>query len=201
MANPLTKLLRALPAVKRGGDESLAIELKLPAPSGGPWLSLRATLHTSPTPQGLDARLAAHFSARPGALLSTPAAGGDARRLPGTKTRPPALARLLASPAVRAALAPLAGVKLEQWLDLRISDRPLDRGARALLPERLERLGPPRDPRGPALQGWIAELPGPLRGLAQVLTLAADLPAGRGGPLHMAATVVQAVEEDPTPRA
>ena len=100
----------------------------------------------------------------------------------------------------RRMLAPLAGQRVESWMDLHGSTAPLDSNADDMLPRGLARIGVMPDRDGPPVQSWAAPTP---RGMAQITTLQIDerhLMAGRRGkasdkPLRLAATFAQIVEQ------
>ncbi len=207
MRTRVKKLLRSLPLVKAGQDGELRLEAVLPGLDGQPFVSLQARLGSEHSDDGETTHLQARIETRFSALSAGPSRSDTtATALPGPN-RSRALGvyqRSLGHPLVQRALAPLAHLRLSQWVDVQTTTRPLDRGAGSLLPERLAEVGAVRHRDGPPLQGWVAELPGPTGGLAQVLTLALDkqdLPEplrdrlGRQ-PFHLAATLVQTAEED-----
>ncbi len=190
------------------------VGLHLPNPYGGrPWLSATVALTSTPHGQGDTLRLRAHLDG----CVRIPR-GIGAAVLPEGANKPRTLiarGQSVAAGAVRGVvdrlpaerLAPLTGRRWRSWIDVQVSTSPLDRGADALVPERLRALcgaGLPRVARGePRIGLWSGPAGGAAGGKASLVLLQLDeddLPkAGRRGDgqgFNLNASVAQVVEPD-----
>lgn len=203
----------------QGNDEDAHFRLRLPARDDqeGDWLAFDCAITTREDADGEHLRLRSHLRADFSRLLPQTRASARARLSapaePGTRGR--ALQQLsdragrlvgrvldtaLDTAVARRMLAPLAGQRVESWMDLHGSTAPLDSNTDDMLPRGLARIGVMPDRDGPPVQSWAAPTP---RGMAQITTLQIDerhLMAGRRGkasdkPLRLAATFAQIVEQ------
>ncbi len=200
------------PAASQPGNA--VVGLHLPNPYGGrPWLSATFALTSTPHGQGDTLRLRAHIDG----CIRIPS-GVDAAALSHSADKRRSLiarGQSMAAGAVRGVvdrlpaerLAPLTGRRWRSWIDVQVSTSPLDRGADALVPERLRALygnGLPRVARGePRIGLWSGPAGGPVGGKASLALLQLDendLPRVRGrGPgqgFNLNASVAQVVEPD-----
>lgn len=202
-----------------GSDEDAHFRLRLPARDDqeGDWLAFDCAVTTREDADGEHLRLRSHLRADFSRLLpamrtpararlSAPAdAGTRGRALQRLSDRASrlvgrALDTALDTTVARRALAPLAGRRVESWMDLHGTTAPLDSSTDDMLPRGLARIGVMPDRDGPPVQSWAAPTP---HGMAQITTLQIDerhLMTGRGGkapdkPLRLAATFAQIVEQ------
>lgn len=192
-----------------------AIALQLPNPYGGqPWLSATLALSSTPRGQGGALRLRAHVDSR---LRLTPQDGAPAlSAVPDDSASLLMRGRRQAARLVRGVLervpaerlAPLSQRRWRSWVDVQVSTAPLDRGADALVPERLRALwgaGLPRSgPGEPRVGVWSGPAGGPLGGKASLVWLQVDAddlrrdtaPKGDSG-FNLNASIAQLVEPRP----
>lgn len=162
-----------------------ALALELPSPYGGkPWVSATLALSRTPQAQGDVMRLRAHVDS----CLSisdryeAPAIANDrwhkqslvrhGQQFLAGVTRE-IIARMPAEQ-----LAPLTRRRFRSWVDVQLSTAPLDKGADALVPERLRSAlgaGLPRGGAGePRVGVWSGPAGGPVGGVASLIWLQMD---------------------------
>jgi hypothetical protein len=107
-------------------------------------------------------------------------------------------------------LTPYLERRFESWVDLQASTRPLDRGARDLLPEPVRAMGfgqasPLRVQGLPQVETWTGRCDGERPGMAQLTVMQFNEPAqpassrrSRRRPLHLAASVASFYEDRPS---
>ena len=188
---------------KRLQGEAVAFSAAIPGSTGRPLFELTFEAAAEPEADGEGERVRArmHFRLslrRPPAL----ARRGDAGRpaLPARVGR--WIERRLESRLLQALATPVLDRDLQSWLEVRSSSAALDEGSRALVPERLERLGIEPDPRKP-IQTWAGGLGGARAGFATLTLMQVDkehLPpalqeALGPRPLHITATMASVIEE------
>lgn len=215
LRNTLRPPLRRL----RGSDEDAHFRLRLPARDDqeGDWLAFDCAITTREDADGEQLRLRSHLRADFSRLLPARKTSPQARLAPPPEdgARGRALQRLsdrasrlvghaldtaLDTALARRALAPLAGRRVESWMDLHGTTAPRDSSTEEMLPRGLARIGVMPDRDGPPVQSWAAPTP---TGMAQITTLQIDerqLMTGRRGkvsdkPLRLAATFAQIVEQ------
>lgn len=162
-----------------------ALSLELPNPYGGkPWLSATLAMSRTPQSQGDMLRLRAHFdsclriqSEQEAPALADGRAGQSSLLRFGQQLVAGALREVIARvPADR--LAPLTQRRWRSWVDVQFSTAPLDKGADALVPERLRSLlgaGLPRGGDGePRVGVWSGPAGGPGGGVASLVWLQLD---------------------------
>lgn len=170
-------------AVSHPRESALAFEV--PNPYGGkPWVSATLALSRTPQSQGDVMRLRAHIDSclRVAPRHEAPAlAHGRAGRYSlvryGQQLLAGAAREVIARvPAER--LAPLTRQRWRSWVDMQLSTAPLDKGADALVPERLRSVlgaGLPRGGAGePRVGVWSGPAGGPRGGVASLVWLQMD---------------------------
>jgi hypothetical protein len=186
---------------RRLQGEAVAFSAAIPGSTGRPLCELTFEAAAEPEADGERVRARMHFrlSLRRPPMLP--------RR--GEQTRPALPARVgrwierrLESRLLQALATPLLDRDLHSWVEVRSSSAALDEGSRALVPERLERLGIQPQP-GKAVQTWAGGLGGARAGFATLTLLQVDkehLPpalqeALGPKPLHITATMASVIEE------
>jgi hypothetical protein len=212
---------RALKPVGAGdGPRELMLNASIPNPFGGkPLAQLSVHLTSEQHAEGESFRLRAHVQTQlvmppPGReALAGPANGDDGGTGRALLPRSARAARDLVQRGLQSQLAgavtPFLERRFETWLDLRASTRPLDQGARALVPERVQELGLGHTPllrtdTEPHVESWAGRCEGERPGVAQVTLLQFNEGAPRGGkrkrkprrPIHVAASVATFYEDE-----
>ena len=191
--------------------EQLSFSAEVPVTVGGePLWRFNMQVVSEPQVDGERLRVRAHFQTnfasvlRPALEAPTPLQRTSTGTALTLTERGGALAqRALRNPVVRRLTAPLLNHDFNTWIEMQTSSASLDAGAHALLPQsdKLTALGiAPRKADGPVAESWSGQSP---NGFAQVSILQMDkrhLPPQvasllKGKPFHMAATIVNTVEE------
>lgn len=197
----------------KGSDDDAHFRLRLPARDDkeGDWLAFDCVITTREDASGEHLRLRSHLRADFSRLLPVRHAPARERLSapPGGTGRSRSLQRLsdsagqligraLDTAIARRALAPLAGQRLESWMDIHGTTAPRDGSVEDMLPRGLARIGVMPDRAGPPVQSWAAPTP---TGMAQITTLQIDeqqltgrRPSAGEHPLRLAATFAQVVE-------
>jgi hypothetical protein len=179
--------------------EAVAIEAAIPG-SNGPLCEFRIEAQSEPEADGERLRVRAHFRLKLRRSLAA------REPLPGRPALPARVGRWierrLDSTVAQVLAAPVIDRDINTWLEVRASSAALDDGSRALVPEKLDKLGI-APTAGRPLQTWAGGLPGPRAGFAMLTLMQLDkaqLPpalqeALGPQPFQLTATLASSIEE------